>query len=168
MTGYKKKIVALLITAALGSGALVVYPVQSAAVEPNKPLSDDFYSRSENGSDQSSNDLESEGWFLTMAKAVLLVVALGIAAIYLSKKFGARITNLPGKKIRVVETVYLGQRKALHLLEISGRQLLIGSTNESITKLTDITGAPKNNKERLGSPEALSEMDLSAAALDRD
>ena len=73
--------------------------------------------------------------------SVLLVAVLGAAAIYASRKLLPRITNLPGKKIRIVETVHLGPRKALHLVEIGDQRLLIGSTNESITKLADVTAA---------------------------
>jgi flagellar biosynthetic protein FliO len=74
-----------------------------------------------------------------MIFAVLLVVVLGTAAIYISKKFVPRISSFTGKKIQVVETVHLGPRKAIHLIKIGERRLLIGSTNESITKLADVT-----------------------------
>ncbi|NQT03593.1 MAG: flagellar biosynthetic protein FliO, partial [Planctomycetes bacterium] len=49
-------------------------------------------------------------------------------------------TNLSGKEIRIAETVHLGPRKAVHLLEVGGRRFLIGSTNENITRLADLTG----------------------------
>jgi flagellar biogenesis protein FliO len=48
---------------------------------------------------------------------------------------------LPGKQIHVLETTHLGPRKAVHLVKIGEQQLLIGSTNESITTLADVTGA---------------------------
>ncbi|MHC4324016.1 MAG: flagellar biosynthetic protein FliO, partial [Planctomycetota bacterium] len=70
--------------------------------------------------------------------AILFVLALFVAAIYVSKKLLPRITNLPGKEIRIVETVHLGPRKAVHLLEIDNRRFLIGSTNENVTKLADL------------------------------
>lgn len=72
--------------------------------------------------------------------AILFVLALFIAAIYVSKKLLPKITNLPGKEIRIIETIHLGPRKAVHLLEIENRRFLIGSTNESITKLADLSG----------------------------
>lgn len=74
-----------------------------------------------------------------MILMVLLVVCLGAAAIYLSKKLLPRFSNLPGKRIKVIETVHLGQRKSVHLLKIGSQEILIGSTNETITKLADIT-----------------------------
>ena len=46
-----------------------------------------------------------------------------------------------GKKIRIIETVHLGPRRAVHLLEAGNKQLRIGSTTESITRLADVTDA---------------------------
>ncbi|MHC4205762.1 MAG: flagellar biosynthetic protein FliO, partial [Planctomycetota bacterium] len=76
--------------------------------------------------------------FVKAILAILFVLALFIIAIYISKKILPKITNLPGKEIRIVETVHLGPRKAVHLLEINNRRFLIGSTNESVTKLADL------------------------------
>ena len=77
-----------------------------------------------------------------MMSSVLLVIVLGAAAIYISKKLLPKITRLPGKEIHIVETVHLGPRKTVHLLKIGGRKLLIGSTNENITRLADVTDYP--------------------------
>ena len=77
--------------------------------------------------------------FFKMIFSVLFLVVLGAAAIYVSKRFGAKITKLTGKEICIAETVHLGPRKAVHLLEVGERRFLIGSTNESITRLADLT-----------------------------
>ena len=74
-----------------------------------------------------------------MMVSVVLVVVLGAVAIYASKRLVGKIANLPGKKIKIVETAHLGPRKAVHLLRIGDRCLLIGSTNDNITKLADLT-----------------------------
>ena len=71
--------------------------------------------------------------------SVLFLVALGVGGIYISKRFLPKITNMSDKEIRVIETVHLGPRKAVHLLEIGERRFLIGSTNENITRLADLT-----------------------------
>ena len=76
--------------------------------------------------------------------AVLFVLVLGAAAIYVSKKLLPKITNLPGKEIRIVETVHLGPRKTVHLLEIGDRRYLIGSTNETISTLADLDSTLMN------------------------
>ncbi len=85
-----------------------------------------------------------------MMFSVLLVVVLGAAAIYISKKYLPKITNLAGKDIRIVETIHLGPRKMLHVIKAGNRKLLIGSTNENITLLADLTNeladAPNETK----------------------
>ncbi len=79
--------------------------------------------------------------FLKMMLSVGLVIALGIAALYLSRKVLPRVTNSPGKEIRIVETAYLGPRKALHVVEVAHQRLLIASTNDSITTLAHLSDA---------------------------
>jgi len=143
VTGYRKKIVVLLITAALGSGVLFVCSGQSATnraeSENSKSKSSSLFTNDPNLSERTSYNSGSGELFFRAMLAVLFVVVLGAAAIYVSKKLLPKITNLPGKEIRVVETTYLGPRKAVHLLEIGDRRFLIGSTNENITKLADLT-----------------------------
>lgn len=79
--------------------------------------------------------------FLKMMLSVGLVIGLGIAALYVSKRVLPKVANAPGKEIRIRETAYLGPRKALHLVEIGGHKLLIASTDQSITTLAQVTDA---------------------------
>ena len=144
MAAYKKKIVAFLMAVALGTAVLVVCSAGSAPAEEQEQKFDNLSLPFENDSNLAArpDDIPTTGeLFFKMMFSVLLIVVLGAAAIYVSKKFGTRITNLPGKKIRVIETVSLGPRKAVHLLKIGNQRLLIGSTTESITKLADVTDA---------------------------
>ena len=150
---FKKKIVVFLITVAIGSSVLVFCSAQSATngTESEKLKFDLCYPQageeSKTGSlfANDSNLSERSGYpgsgefFFRAMFAVLFVVVLGVAAIYVSKKLLPKITNLPDKEIRVVETVHLGPRKAVHVLEIGNQRFLIGSTNENVTKLADIT-----------------------------
>jgi len=152
---FKKKNIVLLIAVVLVAGVLVICSAQSATdgteseksqLDPSQPQADTESTNSplfENDPDFfSGSDFNSGGALFSIRTvlAVLFVLALFIAAIYVSKKLLPRITNLPGKEIRIVETVHLGTRKAVHLLEIGNRRFLIGSTNENITKLADLTG----------------------------
>jgi len=156
VAGFKKKIVVFLITVALGGGVLVLCSVQSAADRaesgpnnagfesaPNgvglKSKTGSLFANDPNFSPRPSDIAGGRELFYKMVFSVLLVVAMGGAAIYVSKKLLPKITNLPGKEIRIVETVHLRPRVAVHLLEIGDRRFLIGSTNENITKLADIT-----------------------------
>ncbi len=87
---------------------------------------------------EASGNLGNKELFFKMMLSGLLVVGLGVGALYLSKRVLPNLTKACGKEIRVVETTYLGPRKALHLVEIGNQRLLIGSTNESIAALAHI------------------------------
>ena len=117
--------------------------VQSAADGPKSNKStfktDSLFANDPNFANRAGDKLGIGELSYKMLISVLLVVVLGAAAIYVSKKLLPRITNLPGKEIRLVETVHLGPRKAVHLLKIGNQKLLIGSTSERITKLADVT-----------------------------
>lgn len=79
---------------------------------------------------------------------ILLVVLLGVAAYYLTKKLLPKLTVTQGKNISVIETVHLGPHKLLHLIQISdNRRLLIGSTNENINMLADVTENPSASSQ---------------------
>jgi flagellar biogenesis protein FliO len=83
------------------------------------------------------------------ALAIGFVVLLGGCAWYVSKKLGRKLGIARGKDISIIETVHLGSRKTLHLLEVGGRQtLLIGSTNENISILADVTEAVSSPLEQ--------------------
>jgi flagellar biosynthetic protein FliO len=153
VAGFKKKIIVFLMTVLLGTGVLIICSAQSSTngTESDKaqPESDqpqvgtesnnmllfsndpDFFSKS---------DFNSVGGEFSVRAilAVLFVLALFIAAIYVSKKLLPRITNLPGREIRIIETVHLGPRKAVHVLEVNNQRFLIGSTNENVTKLAEL------------------------------
>ena len=78
-------------------------------------------------------------FFYKMLLSILVVAGLGAAVVYVSKKLLPKMSNLPGKQIRVIESHHLGPRKSIHLIAAGSRRLLIGSTNETITMLADIT-----------------------------
>lgn len=145
MTEYKKKIMALLVTAVLVAGILVVCSARSATnqtqPEKSKLTAGSLFAGDPNFPKNIGGSSGNQELFFKMMLSVLLVIALGVVAIYISRKVLPRITNLPGREIHITETVHLGPRKAVHLLRIGSQWLLIGSTNENITKLADVTDA---------------------------
>jgi flagellar biogenesis protein FliO len=86
--------------------------------------------------------------FLKMMLSVGLVLGLGGAALYVSRRVLPRVTHAPGKEIHVLETACLGPRKALHLVEVGGQRLLIASTSDHVTMLTTV------NEEWVDLPKA--------------
>ncbi len=126
----------------LSGSATFVCSAQSGVDEKAKPLFTDpdlLYGSEPNYTGGLGNNVGTGDMYFRLILMVLLVVVLGAAAIYLSRKLLPRFTQLSGKKIRVVETVHLGPRKTVYLLKVGNQQLLIGSTNDNITKLADIT-----------------------------
>lgn len=137
----KKKIAVFLLATVLCSSGTFVYSSQFGENEGTKSLfgnSGSTYVNDPNFTAGLNNGSSTGKVFFRMTLMVLLVVVLGAAAIYLSKKLLPRLTHLSGKQIRIIETVHLGPRKAVHLLKIGDKQILIGSTNENITKLADV------------------------------
>jgi flagellar biogenesis protein FliO len=78
-------------------------------------------------------------FYYKMLVSVSLVIVLGAAAVYVSRKLLPRLANLPTRQIRVLETAYLAPRKGIHLIQAGTRRLLVASTNETITMLADVT-----------------------------
>jgi len=76
-----------------------------------------------------------------MLATTVVVLAIGVAAIYVTKRLLPRIRGAASKRISVLETAYLGQRKAVHLLQVGSRKLLVASSPEGVVKLDDMTGA---------------------------
>ena len=154
VAGFKKKIFVFLITVAMGGSVLVICSAQSATngmesekskLDPNQPQAgtesknSPLFANDPNFFGRSDYNPVGGEFSVRAILAVLLVLALFVTVVYVSKKLLPKITNLPGKEIRIIETVYLGPRKAVHLLEINNRRFLIGSTNENVTKLADLS-----------------------------
>jgi flagellar biosynthetic protein FliO len=140
----------LLFLLLLVSGGWMALASRSSA-ESGLPASDDrvlpapvtppptsFLSDSDPAS-SSKIHLESGELFFKMMLSVGLVLGLGAAAFYLSKRVLPRVARAPGKEIRILETAGLGPRKALHLVEVSGQRLLLASTSENVTLLTSLS-----------------------------
>ena len=86
-----------------------------------------------------SDQFDPGAIFLKMIAAVILVVALGLVLVFVSKRLAPRISNSGSKRVRIIETTPLPGRKMLLLVKAGGRELLIGSTQEKLTMLADVT-----------------------------
>jgi flagellar biogenesis protein FliO len=157
--GTKKKIIVTISMIVLCGSLLVFHSAQSdtKALGADKKITDPCqpakstesnlnYLFTKDSDDSAMSGYENFGGELYSKSliAVLFVLVLGVAAIYVTRKLLPKITNLPGKEIHIVETVHLGPRKAVHLLEIGGRRFLIGSTNETINALADLNTTTMN------------------------
>lgn len=76
-----------------------------------------------------------------MLAYVLLILAIGAVGIFLARRVLPRMRAVGGKRIQLVETVYLGPRQTLHLVRVGRKSLLVAGTRERISMLADVTGA---------------------------
>jgi flagellar biosynthetic protein FliO len=160
MTENKKKIVPILLSIALIGGIVVLRLNQSQNDESKQETNnkaDSLFSNDPNFSLGNSDVYSNRDLVFKTIASIAIVLTLGVAAIYVSKKFTGKLGNIQGKKIKIVETTHLGQRKMLHLIKVGNQQLLIGSTNENLTMLADVTGS--SNSQSFS--ETLDEMDFS-------
>ena len=97
------------------------------------------FSRSEK--DGSGGGLGGGELFFRMLVMVMVVTLLGAAMVYVSRKYGSRLRGLSGREIQVMETTSIGPRKLVHIVKVGKKRLLIGSTNEHISMLADVTDA---------------------------
>ena len=153
INGARKKLILLSAAIALSGGLLTIrltVPDTNAMGSENSKSDthrtaamnesniNSLFASDSNFSGKSGYEAASRELYFKTIIAVLFVLVLGIAAVYVSKKILPKITNLPGKEIHLVETAHLGPRKSVHLLEIGSRRFLIGSTNERINILADL------------------------------
>jgi len=133
----------LLFIAALGlrgsNSATPLLPSQENAADASFNLQDTNSSKEPDYLNNNLPKFETGELFYKMLTAVFIVIVLGIVAIYFSRKLLPRIAHIPGREIRIIETAHIGPRRSLHIIKVAHRKLLIAATNETITKLADLT-----------------------------
>jgi flagellar biosynthetic protein FliO len=160
VTENKKKFVPILLSIALIGGIVVLRINQGQNTDPNQETTkkaDSFFSNDPNLLFGNSDGYSNQDLIFKTIASVAVVLTLGFAAIYVSKKFSGKLGNIQGKQIKIVETTHLGQRKMLHLIKVGNQQLLIGSTNEKLTMLADVSAS--NNSHDFS--ETLAELEFS-------
>ncbi len=76
-----------------------------------------------------------------MLAAIVVILILGTLAYVVVKKVLPKIGQTTGKRISLLETVYLQPKQALHLIQVGSRKLLIASSPEGLVRLDDVTDA---------------------------
>lgn len=86
----------------------------------------------------------SYGWlFIKTILAMVIIIGLAIVVI---RYVLPRLTwgrGQSGSSIRIIERAGLEPRKGLYLIEVEGKRILIGTTDQRITKLMDLSGETK-------------------------
>jgi flagellar biogenesis protein FliO len=145
---FNRRTTAFLLIIALCSVSIFANAARPDTAKNAKPLLSDTNPFDTNKPNLTTRPNANSGGyelFFKMMFMVLLVIALGVAVMYISKKILPKFTHLSAKRIQIIETVHLGPRKAVHLLKVGSQLILIGSTNENITRLSDITELPETD-----------------------
>ena len=87
------------------------------------------------------SDAPGGGLIWRTLASVLVVLVLGGIALYLSRRFSPKFVRPAGRSISVVETIYLGPRKPVHLLKVGTRRYLAGGSRDQVSVLADVTDA---------------------------
>lgn len=92
--------------------------------------------------DESTLALAEPDWpalLLDVGAKLLLTAGLAYASVYLLRRYVVRVGG-PRRtaRISVVETVPLGQHRALHLVRVGGKSILLGATSSQISLLAEI------------------------------
>jgi flagellar biosynthetic protein FliO len=80
------------------------------------------------------------GAMVKMISALALVIALVYGALYMLRRLmGRRLKGSGGNgSLEVLETTYVGQHKAISLVRVGQRSVLVGVTESQITTLTEL------------------------------
>ena len=86
---------------------------------------------------------DSEGLLGRLAGSALAVAVLGVIAWIVVKKVMPRVAAQQGRRLRVVETVYLGPKKTVHVVRVGSQEFLVGSSAERISMLAELHREPE-------------------------
>ena len=95
--------------------------------------------------DVKKDDFNILGMLFSIVGPLSIVIGLIIVVVLLINVFykggdtmGLKaISNMGGNRFKIISSTSLGQGKSIHLVEIKGKQLVIGCTNNSINILTE-------------------------------
>lgn len=89
-------------------------------------------------------------WTTFFYIVVMLVIIVG--AYFATKVISGKAGRLKSRQIRMVDRMSMGRDKHIVLVEVGGKNLLIGVTNQSINVLGDIDGAALKDKGEAPAP----------------
>jgi|GEM_PF-1559756 len=76
-----------------------------------------------------------------IALALVVIVAIVMALGYVAKRFKLAPTS-GSELITIAESTYLGPKERLVLVDVAGKRVLLGMSQQGITKLMETEGGP--------------------------
>lgn len=117
-------------------------PTSQPSTQPARPAGSPLELREDGGeNDLFRDEKPSGGLAWQMLAAMLVVLVLGGAAVVVSKKLLPRLHGGAARSVAVLETVYLGPRKSLHLVRVGSKRFLLAGTKDQVRLLAEVTGS---------------------------
>jgi flagellar protein FliO/FliZ len=131
------------VMAALVLVGVTMMKVDSADAQRELPANGSAAQSDPQPSVEPAQQIESPGVVGAMVKmicALALVIALVYGALYMLRRLmGRRLKGSGGAgSLEVLETTYVGQHKAISLVRVGNRSVLVGVTDNQITTLTEL------------------------------
>lgn len=114
------------------------------------------------------NNFSLKNSMVTLAGGLILVLGTIFVLTFIVKKTGLyRLSS--GKKIKIIESLVVGNKEKLILVKVNGQQILIGATSSSISKIKEFQEHEVDDLEQDGTQinfskrlkDSLSKMDFS-------
>lgn len=94
---------------------------------------------------------------IKMFSALFLVLGIFLGAFYLLRRFVKRDGVAPGRKfINIIDRTYIGVKKSVTLVEVAGKILVLGVTNDHISLLTQIEDQDSIEQLKTSNPAGVS------------
>ncbi|HUS92486.1 MAG TPA: flagellar biosynthetic protein FliO [Phycisphaerae bacterium] len=84
------------------------------------------------------SDGDRPGVLGQMAAYALLILALGGGALLMVRRYFPRPRSRQGGRLRVIDSVYIGPRKQVHVLEVGSQRFLLASCRDSVTMISEL------------------------------
>lgn len=104
---------------------------------------------------QAAGTAESGTYLLARTAGGLgLVISLIILAYFAVRKYGPRYLRRQGAQgaLKVIETLPIGEKRSIALIQVEDKRLLIGNTQQQITLLAQLPMMPEAGLEPAGEP----------------
>lgn len=85
-------------------------------------------------------DSDVTGAILKMVSALVIVIVAVYAGLYLLRKaMGKKYAGTASDALEVLQTTYVGQNKAISLVRVADRSVLVGVTESQISAITELS-----------------------------
>lgn len=130
----QRMLAALFLLGFLATGMLLILSGGSSSAPATPAAGATLFNANEAAADPLGSGWYYAGVIVKML-AVLLLIVGGAVVLH---RWQARRANQSGRQLRVVESVRLSPKQALHLVRIGDRCVLIGATDQSIALLSEL------------------------------